>query len=101
MVFNHDNISSLIVSAIPRPANPSGGPILKAYEVPASVLLDPDHWSIENNMLTVTGKPRRDRVRLKFMREMQDSYAALTLGDKLSVVSFADTPVTHPHFHHT
>lgn len=81
MDFDFGKISLLFIPKLPQPANPSTGPILRAYEVPASVLLDPDHWSIENNMLTVTGKPRRDRVRLKFLREMQDSYATLALGE--------------------
>lgn len=31
-------------------------------------------------MLTVTGKPRRDRVRSKFLREMQNVYSALSIA---------------------
>lgn len=31
-------------------------------------------------MLTVTGKPRRDRVRSKFLKEMQNIYSALSIA---------------------
>lgn len=44
-------------------------------------------------MLTVTGKPRRDRVRLKFLREMQDAYSALALGASSSSCLSLDSPL--------
>ena len=60
--------------------NIRGTKLLRDFEVPAAVILDADSWSQRNGMLTVTGKPRRDRVRSKFLTEMQDVYSALSMA---------------------
>lgn len=57
-----------------------GSRALRDFEIPAAVILDADSWTQRNGMLTVTGKPRRDRVRSKFLREMQNVYSALSIA---------------------
>ena len=57
-----------------------GTKALRDFEIPAAVILDADSWTQRNGMLTVTGKPRRDRVRSKFLKEMQNIYSALSIA---------------------
>lgn len=57
-----------------------GTKTLRDFEIPAAVILDADSWTQRNGMLTVTGKPRRDRVRSKFLKEMQNIYSALSMA---------------------
>ena len=41
-------------------------------------MLDYEFWTVENNLLTPTGKPSRNRIRAKFQIQMEQTYADLT-----------------------
>jgi hypothetical protein len=79
-----DIFHRLICSALKEASSSSksirGTKALRDFEIPAAVILDADSWTQRNGMLTVTGKPRRDRVRTKFLREMQTVYSALSVA---------------------
>jgi hypothetical protein len=51
---------------------------VKEHEIPGAVILDSDVWSSENGSLTLTGKPRRDKIRDKFIVQIEQAYAELS-----------------------
>jgi hypothetical protein len=50
---------------------------VREHEIPGAVILDSDVWSSENGLLTLTGKPRRDKIRDKFIVKIEQAYAEL------------------------
>jgi hypothetical protein len=78
-IFHH-LICSALEEAFSSSKSIRGTKALRDFEIPAAVILDADSWTQRNGMLTVTGKPRRDRVRTKFLREMQTVYSALSIA---------------------
>lgn len=48
---------------------------LPKHEIPCGVILTSEAWTIENKLLTTTGKPRRSEIRLRFQKKVEETYA--------------------------
>lgn len=88
-------VHSSIVAAAQSYFLAAKGRLMEAWEVPGAVLLECERWTMENNFLTPTGKPRREKITSKFMAQMEVTYSALSsaAGVPGSPVSDTDTSI--------
>ena len=51
---------------------------LPGWEVPVAVLIEPQHFTAENGLLTVTLKPCRPRLEVKYRHDLEELYLQAT-----------------------
>jgi long-chain acyl-CoA synthetase len=73
-ICRSDKLKNIIMDEIKRVAKANG---LQGFEIPKTIHLDSELFSVENGLLTPTFKLKRHQAREKYEKEIEAMYAAL------------------------